>query len=191
MQPNSSNQNFTSKKARAQNWLNQFRSHKKAGTEILLKGFEHRKESRSFIITLKSLSNIPMQDTHTSNKQHIPGAKYSLEYHLTLFNREAGDGGSFYGRTYRGKPLALREAGGTWDVKDEEYLFFHTNYTEKTSFAVVECVIVKDMGGSKSYGSIGYALCSIFEFSGVTTVEITQGTPRCIGQLGKDTTKQK
>lgn len=60
----------------------------------------------------------------------------------------------------------------------------HTSYTEKTSFAVVECVVVKDLGGNKSYISVGYALCNIFDFGGTTTVELNKGSPRLIGLLG-------
>ena len=60
-------------------------------------------------------------------------------------------------------------------------MFFHTSYTEKTSYAIVEAVIAKDLGGIKSYGAVGYALCNIFEFSGVTNIELTKGSPRSIG----------
>ena len=111
----------------------------------------------------------------------MPGAKYNLEYYITLFNKDIGSNGNFYGRTYRSKPLALKDVGGQWEVAQEEYIFFHTSYTEKTSFAVVECVIVKDLGGIKSYGSIGYSLCNIFEFKGSSTVEVIRGSPRSIG----------
>jgi hypothetical protein len=48
----------------------------------------------------------------------------------------------------------------------------------------VECVIAKDLNGIKSYGSIGYALCNIFDFGGTTTVELIKGSPRMIGLFG-------
>jgi hypothetical protein len=83
---------------------------------MLLKGFDLRKESRSFLLTIKSLSNIPIKDIHGDNKPPVLGAKYALEYHMTLFNRDVGGTGSFYGRTYRGKPLPMKEAGGSWEI---------------------------------------------------------------------------
>ena len=83
---------------------------------MLLKGFDLRKESRSFMLTIKSLSNIPLKDINGDNQAPIQGAKYALEYHMTLFNRDAGSMGSFYGRTYRGKPLPMKEAGGSWEI---------------------------------------------------------------------------
>jgi hypothetical protein len=73
----------------------------------------------------------------------------------------------------------------------EDYLYLHTSFTEKTSFAVVECVLVKDAGGVKSYGSLGYALLSIFEFSGTTTVDLQKGSPRSIGLAGLDASSLK
>ena len=116
----------------------------------------------------------------------MQGAKHSLEYYITLFNRDIGNNGSFYGRTYRSSPQPMRESGGSWDVNSEEFIYFHTSYTEKTSFAVIECVIVRELAGNKSYSSAGYALCSIFDFGGTISVELNRGSPRSIGQLGLD-----
>jgi len=39
------------------------------------------------------------------DKGPVPGAKYSLEYYVTLFNKDIGTNGNFYGRTYRSKPI--------------------------------------------------------------------------------------
>lgn len=75
----------------------------------------------------------------------------------------------------------MKDLGGSWDSTQEDYVYFHTSYTEKSSFAVVECVIVKDFAGQKSYLSAGYALCSIYDFGGTTNVELTRGSPRSIG----------
>ena len=60
-------------------------------------------------------------------------------------------------------------------------MLFHTSYTQKSSFAVIECVIVKEIGGSKTYMSGGYGICNIFDFGGVQTVELSRGSPRSIG----------
>ena len=183
--------NYQSKKARQQNWNNLFKANKKLDTELMLKGYDPRKEPRSFLLTLKSISHIPIKDVDGENKPPVQGAKYSFEYYVTLFNREIGGNGSFYGRTYRSKGLPLREVGGTWEVPQEEYIYFHTNYTEKTSFAVIEGVIVKEIGGLKAYGSVGYTLCHLFEFSGLTTVEMIKGSPRAIGLFGVDVVQAK
>lgn len=106
---------------------------------------------------------------------------------MTLFNRDIGSNGSFYGRTYRStNALPLRDGAGTWDCNSEEYVYFHTSYTEKTSYAVIECVLVRDIAGQKTYSSCGYALCSLFDFGGVTSVELNRGSPRAIGLGGLD-----
>ena len=92
----------------------------------------------------------------------MQSARYFLEYYVTLYNKDLGEFGGFYGRTYRSPAYPLRDAGGTWDLDKEELIYFHTNYVEKTSFLVVECVLVRDIGGVKSYSSGGYCLCEIF-----------------------------
>lgn len=148
-----------------------------------------RKESKSFLFSIKTVSSIPIRDTQ-EDKPPTAGAKYTQEYYVTLFNKDIGINGNFYGRTYRSKPLAMKEIGGFWEVAQEEFIFFHTSYTEKTSFAVVECVLVKELGGLKSYGSIGYSLCHIFEFKGASTVEVMRGSPRSIGQVIADSNKK-
>jgi len=54
--------------------------------------------------------------------------------------------GGFYGRTYSSQ---LRQIGvspnnaGMMETKEEEFLFFHTNYVEKSSVLVVEIVVVR------------------------------------------------
>lgn len=178
-----SSNSYTSKKARRTNWFNHFKAYKKADTEDLLKGYELKKESKPFLLTIKSLSNIPMQDVGGPEiRGPISGGKYQLEYYVTFFNKDIGTSGNFYGRTYRSKPLPLKEVGGAWDVVTEEFIYFHTSYTEKSSFVVVECVVAKDLGGIKSFGSIGYALCSVFEnFGPPVTIELMKGSPRSIG----------
>lgn len=68
----------------------------------------------------------------------------------------------------------------------DEFIYFHTNYVEKTSFLVVECVLVREIAGLRTYSSGGYALCDIFQFRGTEVVELMKGSPRSIGILGID-----
>jgi len=90
--------------------MNQLKAHRKIETEVLLKNFDLHREAKSFLFTLKSLSNIPMKDLNVGGGAEQPpahGAKYGLEFYITLFNKELGNSkdsvssGSFYGRTYR------------------------------------------------------------------------------------------
>jgi hypothetical protein len=57
----STSQIYTSKKARKTQWLTMFKNNKNLGTEVLLKGYDYKRESRSFLLTLKGVSSIPMQ----------------------------------------------------------------------------------------------------------------------------------
>lgn len=57
-----SSMQYTSKKARKQNWFNYHRTNKKIETEMLLKGFDQRKESRSFLLSIKGVNGIPIRD---------------------------------------------------------------------------------------------------------------------------------
>ena len=82
--------------------------------------------------------------------------------------------------------MQLKESKGTWDCTEEDFVYFHTNYTDKSSFLVVECVLVRDIAGLKTYTSSGYGLCDIFLFKGTESVDLTRGTPRSIGILGLD-----
>lgn len=82
---------------------------------MLLKGFDLRKESRPFLLTLKGVSGIPIKDVLGEAENQTHGCKFSLEYYLTLFNKDIGSHGSFYGRTFRSQPLPIRDSGGTWD----------------------------------------------------------------------------
>lgn len=55
-------------------------------------------------------------------------------------------------------------SGGMLESKEEDFVFFHTNYTEKTSVLVVEIVITREFNFQKSMQSGGFAICPIFEF---------------------------
>jgi hypothetical protein len=134
--------------------------------EKQLPGFEPRKDSVSYIVWIKNVKGIPHAEPQTGTSgMNLPmsSAKYFLEFYVTLYNKDLGEFGGFYGRTYRSQVLPLRESGGTWSCTEkEDTLYFHTNYLEKTSFMVIECVLVRDIGGIRSYSSGGYALCDIF-----------------------------
>lgn len=80
----------------------------------------------------------------------------------------------------------MKETGGSWDLNQEVFVYFHTNYTEKSTFLVVECVLVRDLAGLKTYSSAGYALCDIFQFKGQDIVDLIKGSPRLIG-MGLET----
>lgn len=54
---------------------------------------------------------------------------------------------------------------GFLESKDEEFIYFHTNYTEKTSVVVVELVVIRTVGTQEVRSSGGYAICPIFEFA--------------------------
>lgn len=80
-----------------------------------------------------------------------------------MFNKESSANGNYYGRTYRSKPIPLREVNGFWESAGEDFVYFHTSFTEKSSIAVVECSIIKEHRNLKTYGCLGFALCNIFE----------------------------
>ena len=72
----------------------------------------------------------------------------------------------FYGRTFKSELKALRPSvseHGTFEVVDEEFVFFHTNYTEKSTRVIVELVLTKEFGMSKTVTSAGYAVCDVFD----------------------------
>jgi hypothetical protein len=68
---------------------------------MLLKGYDMRKEPRSFLLTIKGISGVAVKEVVSGSDNNIQGSKFSLEYYVTLFNRNIGTNGSFYGRTYR------------------------------------------------------------------------------------------
>lgn len=94
----------------------------------------------------------------------MAGAKYGIQYYVTLYNRDLGTHGGFYGRTFHSPIRPLKESAGSWDYNMEECVYFHSSYLEKTSFIIIECVIVRDVAGSKSLSSGGYAVCDAFAF---------------------------
>jgi len=56
------------------------------------------------------------------------------------------------------------------ETKDEEFLFFHTNYSDKMTVLVVEIVVVRQgSNGEKSQSAAGFAVCPIFEMGQINT----------------------
>jgi hypothetical protein len=53
---------------------------------------------------------------------------------------------------------------GMMESKEEDYVYFHTNYTEKTTSLVVEIVVTRELNSIKTQVSAGYTLCPLFEF---------------------------
>lgn len=50
------------------------------------------------------------------------------------------------------------------ESNDEEYIYFHTNYTEKSSVLIVEIVVTREFNSVKTMVSAGFAVCPIFDF---------------------------
>jgi hypothetical protein len=75
-----------------------------------------RKEPRSFLLTIKGVTGISVRDIIPGDDKNIGVSKFSLEYFVTLFNKDISTHGSFYGRTYRSKEIQLKDIGGTWDA---------------------------------------------------------------------------
>lgn len=184
--------NYVTKKGRLQNWTQLHKEHKKLDNEMQLKGFEMRKETRSYLLSIKSVQGLPHSETGSASATApMAGARYYLEYYMTLFNKDIGAHGGFYGRTYRSKAYPVKESAGSWDLNQEEFVYLHTSFVDKNSLLVVECVLVREIAGMKTYSSAGYALCEIFQFKGQDVVELNKGTPRSIGLLGLDATASR
>lgn len=105
-----------------------------------------------------------------------------LQYSATLYNYSLHGKGGFYGRTYMSEPRQLvpsATAGGMLECRDEDFVFMHTNYTDKSSVLVVEIVITRDFNSQKQMCSGGFAVCNIFDFPTQPQSAIVQsGTPR-------------
>jgi hypothetical protein len=49
-------------------------------------------------------------------------------------------------------------------LKQDEFIYLHTSFRERTSFLVVECVIKRELPGSVTFSSAGYAILDVFAF---------------------------
>jgi hypothetical protein len=100
------------------------------------------------MVSLQGVKDLSLQDTSFKNDSQAmtAQAQYFVQYYATLYNRQMNKTGGFYGRTYSSqlKPLvASATNSGMMEIRDEEFLFFHTNYVEKLSVLVVEIVVVR------------------------------------------------
>jgi hypothetical protein len=83
--------------------------------------------------------------------------------------------------------LLVSTSGSVLESKDEEFIYFHSNYPEKTSVLVVEIVITRELNSNKTVCSGGFAVCPIFDFTQASKTAVVQsGTPRQIGSLDSD-----
>lgn len=135
---------------------------------------------------MQGIREFSLMDTPFANDAAL--AKFSLQYAATLYNYSLKGRGGFYGRTYMSEPKPLTQSGGNMlESKDEEFIFLHTNYPEKTTVMVVEIVITRELNFSKVQCSGGFAVCPIFEFGQQSKTAVVQsGTPRSIGALDSD-----
>jgi len=91
--------------------------------------------------------------------------KFSIQYSSTLYNYQLKGCGGFYGRTYLSDSKPLVANGSIFECKEENFIFLHTNYPEKTTVMVVELVITREINNLKSQCSGGFAVCPIFEMT--------------------------
>lgn len=84
------------------------------------------------------------------------------------------------------RPLTM-SGSNMMECKDEDFIFLHTNYPEKTTVMIVELVITRDINMQKSQCSGGFAVCPIFQMTEQSKTALVQsGTPRSIGALESD-----
>ena len=143
---------------------------------------------------MKNLKNISLRDTPFKHDDAtmVSVSKYSVLYSMTLYNYGIKGQGNFYGRTYQSEPKPLKNSltdSGIMELNEAEQVFFHTNYTDKSSELVVEVVVVRESNHKKTLASAGYAMCPIFDFKNqIKTSPILSGTPRQIGTPQSDRT---
>ena len=71
-----------------------------------------------------------------------------------------------------------------YDSPDEDFVFFHSSFTQETSTLVIELVITRIQGHTVSHASGGYAICDVFKLpTAPQPVIVVKGTPRMIGAM--------
>lgn len=75
------------------------------------------------------------------------GAKWSMYYSVTLYNRDLDKRGNFHGRTYKSYALPMEKRNNSYDCNNECYVMFHTNYKQKNCYAFVEVIIEMESRG--------------------------------------------
>jgi hypothetical protein len=101
------------------------------------------------MISFLGISDLSLLDTpfKDDNPTMVASSKYWISYSATLYNTSLRGRGGFYGRTYTTDPKLLGASMtniGVLESKEVDYVYFHTNYTEKTSMLVVEIVVTRE-----------------------------------------------
>jgi hypothetical protein len=102
--------------------------------------------------------------------------KYSMQYNVTLFNPAT----SFFGRTYRGRRLALKNHGDQLEGDQTDWVLFYTQSESIETKAVVEVVVYETdqvTSATRTFG-VGYALAPLFYEQMPTEVDLWLGSPR-------------
>lgn len=101
--------------------------------------------------------------------------------------------GGFYGRTYISeKKNLVPYQSGLLQCTEEELVFLHTNFTDKSSVLVVELIICKEFNFETKQISGGYTVCPIFDLLNTSKIAYIQsGTPRQIGNESISQISQK
>lgn len=79
-------------------------------------------------------------------------SQYFVQYYATLYNRMMNKTGGFYGRTYQSqiRPLVVSGTSATlMETREEEFMFFHTNYTEKSTVLIVEVAVIRQQSNGE------------------------------------------
>jgi len=85
---------------RQSQWTQLHRKQQKTESELLIPGFEVRRDTMSYLINIKGIEGVPHVEKNAAAAGiNLPmsTASYSLQYYATLFNKDLG---GFYGRTY-------------------------------------------------------------------------------------------
>ena len=95
-------------------------------------------QPQSYMLSLISLNELSMLDTafgsDGSGMDALSAAKFTLEYHVTLYCNYMKGKSSFYGRTYKSQPRPLemsRTGGSVYESSQEDFIYFHTNYRDE------------------------------------------------------------
>jgi hypothetical protein len=99
---------YQTKVGRQSQWTQLHRKQQKTESELLIPGFEFRRETQSYLINIKGIEGVPHSEKNgTGAGLNLPmaAASYSLQYYATLFNKDLG---SFYGRTYTSQCFPMK-----------------------------------------------------------------------------------
>lgn len=164
-----------------------------------------RKPTLPYLVVIQGIQNFSLKDTkfgrptmgdlgQLTSPRSDPNAKYYVEYHATLRSNQQPDQGlfGFYGRTCSSNPKPLVPSPSDpnmLETASEDFIYFHTSFTEPSSILLIELVVVKESNRQIEKTSGGFAICNLFEFPATATAAVVQsGTPRMYGSVGGDIT---